>query len=285
MRKYFYIISLILLGSIYVTNLSYAQQLRAEISVILKQMPQENQKLLSDFQQIIATYINSHKWTKDEVNVEIPINIQIFFDKVTTSGYEDNYNIQIMISDNSDVQYFDKRCNIAYRKGDNPIHNESNCTSLTCLIDFYVNLLIADELDKFGHLMGTPYFEKAKSIAEQAKFGMGQYIFGWDQRNDLIQELIGTNNIKFREMKDFYFYGIYYAQEDAEKARKYCSAAVDMIDEIMTQNPNHERCKKFLSAHYIELVDLFKSSEDKKVFEQLLKLDPDNANVYNKYLE
>ena len=58
-----------------------------------------------------------------------------------------------------------------------------------------------------------------------------------------------------------------------------------MLEEIKkTEDPKFKRCTKFLEAHHIEIVELFKNSNDSKVFEKLIKLDPDRAKIYRDYL-
>ena len=261
-----------------------AQKIKAKVMITLENLPLEKQEKLVNFQQIIENYINNYDWANNELDVDIPTTLQIFFKSDISTSYEDRYNIQILISDNTDVQYFDKRCRIEYQQGEIPEHRDNSWNSLTGLLDFYINLLLGDEMDKFDRYKGTPYFEKAKIIAEQAKFGMGRFIEGWDLRIKLIQDILSEDNKKFREMKDFYYYGIFFTEEDINKARKYCSAAVDMIEEIMKQDPESEKCKKFLSAHYIELIDLFKESDNKNIFERLMQLDTDHAEIYKEYL-
>ena len=261
-----------------------AQKIKAKVTITLENLPLENQEKLANFQQIVEDYINNYDWTNNEIDVEIPITLQIFFSSATIASFEDSYGIQILISDNSDVQYFDKRCRMEYQKGELLEHHDNNWDSLTSLIDFYIQILIGDEMDKFGRFMGTPHFEKAKIIAEQAKFGMGRFIEGWDLRNELIQNILSENNNKFRKMKDFYYYGIFFTEDDINKARKYCRAAIDMIEEIMEQDPECEKCKKFLSAHYIELIDIFKEDNNKNILEKLIRIDPDHAEIYKEYL-
>ncbi|MBD3288473.1 DUF4835 family protein [candidate division KSB1 bacterium] len=267
------------------TTTSNAQDLKAEVTVTLDNLPLEQQEKLANFQQIMQDYINGNTWTNDEIDVQIPLTLQIFFSSYYASSFEDAYGLQILISDNSDVQYFDRRCRMAYRAGDIPVHSENNWNSLTSLIDFYVYLVIGDVFDKFDRFMGTPYFEKAKMIAEQAKFGEGRFIEGWDLRNELIQDVLSDENRKFREMKDFYYYGIFFAEDDKKKARTYCAAAVDMIEDIMKIDKDYkEKCQKFLSAHHIELIDLFKDNDDLSIFQQLIELDPEHADIYQEYL-
>jgi hypothetical protein len=262
----------------------FSQTLKATVSVTLENLPLEKQQKLANFQMVVEEYINNSDWTNNEFDVEIPLSLQIFFRTDLSASYEDRYGIQILISDNSDVQYFDKRCRMEYQQGERLQHSDGNWDSLTSLLDFFVNILIGDQMDKMGHLMGTPYFEKAKIIAEQAKFGMGRFQDGWDLRNDLILDILSDKNLPFREMKDYFFYGLYYAEEDPNKARKYTAAAVDMIEEILSKDPENERCKKFLTAHHIELIDLFKDTDNKEIFEKLISLDPEREETYREYL-
>jgi hypothetical protein len=59
-----------------------------------------------------------------------------------------------------------------------------------------------------------------------------------------------------------------------------------MLDEIQKdEDPKYKRCTKFLEAHHIEIVELFKNSNDRQVFEKLIKLDPDRATVYQDNLK
>lgn len=263
----------------------YSQRIKANVTITIENLPLEKQEKLKGFQETISNYVNGYEWAKEGIDIDLPLSMQIFFESDVGTSFEDRYRIQILVSNNSDAQYFDKRCQMEYQQGEILVHNENSWDSLTGLLDFYIYLIIGEEMDKFGHLMGTPYFEKSKTIAEQAKFGMGRFIEGWDIRNDLVLEILSDKNLSFRKMKDFYFYGIYYVEEDPVKARRYCKAAVDMIEEILDEKPDHEKAKKFLAAHYIELIDLFKDAQDKEIFEQLSKLDPEHEDIYKEYLE
>ncbi len=259
---------------------TYAQSIIVTVDLELNALPDENRVKLQDFKQVLEDYLNNYKWTKDEFVGELKINWSLVLQDISVS-YQDRYKAQLLVTNNSDVQYADKRCRFAYQKGEIPVHSDNNWESLTSLLDFYMNIIIAEEMDKFGHLLGTPYFERAKLIAEQARFGLGQFIEGWDLRVELIVNLLSERTRKYREMKDFYFYGLYFAKEDPNKARTYIKEAINMLEEIQKdENPKFKRCTKFLEAHHIEIVELFKNSNDSQVFQKLIKLDPDRANIY-----
>ena len=264
-------------------NNLYAQKVRVTVELQLDALPDEKREKLVNVKQVLEDYFNNFQWTKDEFQGEFPINLKILLQDISVN-YEDRYKTQFIIS-SSDIQYTDKRCRMAYQKGEIPLHSDNNWDSLTSLLDFFSNIIIAEEMDKFGNLLGTPYYEKAKIIAEQAKFGQGYFIDGWDLRVEMIDYLLSDKYKKFREMKDFYFYGLYYAKEDPTKAKRYIKEAVSMLEEIKKEeNPKYARVKNFINAHYMEIVDLFKNSNDRDVFNMLMSLDPDREEIYQDVL-
>lgn len=264
------------------TNL-YAQKVQVTVELQLDALPDEKREKLINFKQVLEDYFNNFQWTQDEFQGELPISLKMMLQDISVN-YEDRYKTQFIIS-SSDIQYTDKRCRMAYQKGEIPAHSENNWDSLTSLLDFFTNIIIAEEMDKFGNLLGTPYYEKAKVIAEQAKFGMGHFIDGWDLRVEMIDYLLADKYKKFREMKDFYFYGLYFANEDPTKAKKYIKEAVSMLEGIKKEeDPKYARVEKFINAHYMEIVDLFKQSKNRDVYEKLMSLDPDREEIYQDML-
>lgn len=268
----------------YGVNNLYAQKVRVTVELQLDALPDEKREKLINFKQVLEDYFNNFQWTQDEFQGELPIGLKMMLQDISVN-YEDRYKTQFIIS-SSDIQYADKRCRMAYQKGEIHMHSENNWDSLTSLLDFFTNIIIAEEMDKFGNLLGTPYYEKAKVIAEQAKFGMGHFIDGWDLRVEMIDYLLAEKYKKFREMKDFYFYGLYFANEDPTKAKKYIKEAVSMLEKIKNEeDPKYTRVEKFINAHYMEIVDLFKKSNDRDVYEKLMNLDPDREEIYQDILE
>lgn len=283
-RQAIIIVFLIILSIFYNISGILAQNIVATVDLELNALPDEKREKLTNFKQVLEDYLNNFKWTDNEFVGEFKINLNMLLQDISVS-FEDRYKVQLLISNNSDVQYSDKRCRMEYQKGEIPVHSDNNWDSLTSLLDFYMNIIIGDEMDKFGHLLGSRYFEKAKLIAEHARFGMGQFIDGWDLRVDLINYIIGDINKKFREMKDFYFYGLYFATDDPAKARLYCTEAINMFEGIIAkEDPKYKKCEKFIEAHYFEIVELFKNAEDRSVFQKLIKVDPDRENIYKDWL-
>ncbi len=258
-----------------------AQRISSEVRIILERLPLEKQEKLRNFSEVIETYINDYNWTGEAQDDEIPVSIQIFLqDKSVT--YEDRYSGTFVISNNLDSQFYDKYWVFPYQAGEQLFHDENNFHPFTGCLDFYINLILGGEYDKYNRFMGTPYFEKARTIATQAKFN-SRYILGWPERMQLVDRILSTAYKPFREMKDFYFLGQSYIGEEDSTAQNYCMQALDLLDTIITDDPDNEEAINFLQAHHLELIALFPGNRD--VLETLLRLDPENAETYKRHLD
>ena len=258
-----------------------AQNIRAQVKITLERLPLEKQQKLKDFAEDIETYISDHDWTGESADDEIPMSVQIFLMDNSVS-YEARYSGTFLITNTSDIQYYDKYWRFPYEAGTRLEHNESIFDPFTGFIDFYVYLIIGGEYDKLGKFMGTPYFEKSKLLSDQAKFN-ARFILGWKERTTLIDRVLSDDYKPFRTMKDFFFLGQSYVGEEDTTAQKYCAQALSLLDDILTKDPGNEEAVQFLKAHHVEYIELFK--EDRKILEKLIRIDPNRVETYQQYLK
>jgi len=261
----------------------YSQTIEAEVSIELQQLRVEKRQELAGFAEKIQHYINSYQWCDDRWGNIMPVNIQMVLEDIS-SGSEERYKSTFLINNNYDIQFYDKRWRFAFLSGDLLVHEEGAVNSLTGLIDFYINLILGGEFDKSATLGGSVYYEKAREIAEQARFGLGRFIEGWDRRLELVQYLLDDKHKPFREMVDYYFYGLSFVGEDNAEARKHCATAVKMLDKIIANDPDNEYCKDFVAAHHIELLEIFKRAKDKSILRLLMVIDPEHERAYREFL-
>jgi len=254
------------------------------VTTDLRTLPLERQQKLRDFAEKVEQYLNSYAWTDDPWKTTVSLDMQLILEDMST-GAEERYRGQLLTHNNYDCQFFDKRWRFAYQSGDPLLHDDTATNPFTNMLDFYVYLILGAEFDKWGTLGGTVYYEKARHIAEQSKFGLGRFIEGWDRRLDLVNYLLSDKHRPFREMVDFYFYGLSLVKEDNAKARKYVATAITMLDKIISNDPENEYAKKFLDAHYIELVEIFRRAQDQTTLRTLMVLDPTHAQIYRDLLE
>ncbi len=261
-----------------------AQRIEAKVEMDVRTLPIEKQNKLRDFADKVQHYINGYEWSKDPWRTTVFLHVQLILEDRSTNS-EDRYAGQILIHNNYDLQFFDKRWSYAYNITDNLQHQENSVDSFTSCLDFYINIILGGEFDKWATLGGQVYFEKAKAIAEQAKFGLGRFIEGWDRRLDLITYLLSDRHKPYREMVDYYFYGLSFIKEDNARARQHCATAITMLDKMKTNDPDNEYVKKFIEAHYIEMVEIYRRAQNKEPVRTLMIIDPTHAQIYRDLME
>lgn len=252
----------------------------AKVTVILDKLPAEKKKRMADFQDKLTAYINSRSWVEEDYVNPIEIGVQMFIED-EFSTIEDRYRCSMVVS-GPDIQYFDKRGRFPFQENEQ-LKSNAEYVPVIGLIEFYVYLILANELDKYGSLEGTTYFEKARSVLQQGKFS--RFFEGWDRREETLRATSSANYKKFRELKDYYFYGMSLEKSDelAQK-RDYVKQAVQKLEEVLTENKDNLAAKQFVDAHHQEIIDLFRDAGDDTVFKILIRIDPERTKLYEEYV-
>ncbi len=267
---------------------SFAGSVKATVNVIIDKLPLDKEQKMQDFDRYVKEYIESVEWLEEDDRVPVSISLQLFLTESVTN-VEDRYNCEFLIS-SSDVQYFDKRVRFPFNPGDRLVYNAQSVDPLTGVINFYVNMVLGSELDKYQGFGGDIYYKRALNFAALGKFVRTQFITGWTEREERVKKIFMEPFTTFRRMKDFYFYGIYVLEQDKnrDEARRNILAAIDLIEQAVESKDatgEFEEPKQFLDAHYAEIVDLLKDyGQRNTVLKKLMKLDPDHKDTYEKYL-
>ncbi len=268
---------IIFLSTLLLAGTSFSQRIDAYVSIAEDALSDEAKEKLADFTDKVETYINNNDRCPNEWNTEVIVNINMVLSDIS-SGAEEKYNCQtFQIGTNYDIQLSDKRWKFAYDSKDNLTYDDTNYDSFTSMIEFYLYLILGFEYDKWGTLAGDIYYEKAKYIAEQSKFGLGRFVDGWDKRLDLVNYFLSDRHKPFREMVDYYFYGLSFVNEDNEKVRKHIATAIEKLDRILADDPENEYAEYFLSAHRGELIDIYRNAINKEPIRLLMIMDTDDA--------
>ena len=258
-----------------------AEQIQADVTMILERLTLEKQERLAYLADEIETYLNDYDWTGETLDNPIPVTMQIFLNDNSVS-YEERYSATFIISNNSDTQYHDKYWKFPYKTGTPLSHNENAYNPFTGFIDFYIYLLIGSEYDRYGQFLGEPYFEKAKLLSEQGMFD-ATFVKGWEERCDLIKYIMSDEYKPFRKAKDLYYLGLSYVGEEDSTARRLCGEAVDLLDEMLERDPEEKATLQFIQANHLDMIKLLKS--DPARIEKLIIMDPDRAEMYRTILD
>lgn len=272
----------LLLFSFYLPIHGYAQKVRAEVNVDLRRLPLEKREKLQNFQEEVMDYINSNTWCEDVYGTELLVKIQIPLQDASVS-YEDRYRGNLLISNNSDMQFYDKRWLFKYDPLQPLIFDENTTDPFAAILHFYIYILLGGEFDKFGKFEGSPYYKRAETVSQQGRFS--RFIHGWDERKIIINDILDKKNQTYREAVDSYFLGLAYAEEDFNLTKKHCKIAIDLMKKQIEVSPQYALPGQFIDGHYIEIIDIFKDDDAyDDVFETLIQIDPDHEEEYKKYL-
>lgn len=263
---------------------SFSQKVTANVKIIRDKLQGRNLDLFEGMEQKIVSYVNNYDWSKTGDNTPMPVDIQIFLEKVSEVNELRRVHATIFFSNGKVLQALDKECVFSLRKGAVFYHDENAIDSFLSIIDFYIYIMLGDEMDSLGKLLGTPFFQKARSLATQAKSFVPENVSGWETRLLKSDDFLDLRYQEYRIMKDYFYEAISQMEnEDTSDARKNATKAIDILEQIITKNITSYHSERFMAMNYLDFCKIFARSGEKKVYDRLIALDPKNKDTYLKY--
>ena len=297
--------------SVLVVLTTNAQEMRCKAIVNAGQIQGVDKKIFKTLEQAIETFINTRKWTKDtyEPNEKIDVVFSLVLSKKiegVEGGYTGSISIQasrpIYNSDYSSttVNYVDKSVAIKYVQfqpldfNDNRVTGSDALSSnLTALLAYYTYVVIGLDYDSFSLKGGTPYFNKALNVVNNAP--ENREISGWKaseskRRNRywLMDQVLSNRFAKFRDA--FYNYhrkGLDNMISEPKKARTNMSKIFYDLKKINQDNPSSVLLQFFFNAKSPEIMDFLKNadkSEKDIIIPICAQIDVRNTQLYFKLL-
>ena len=258
-----------------------AQVVRASVSVDYQHLPIDEQQYLNDYKNSVEDYFNNYAWTEDEYESDIEINIYIIIETVTKKSYERIYKSQFQIKSSSGESFYDKDWEFPYQSGYALEHNKMQFDPLSHFFDFYANLVLGGELDTYGELLGTPYYNNAQDLANRGI--LSQYSRGWSNRLNELQKITHSYTLPLRQAKPDFFEAAYLAQQgNAKEARVYGLKIMEAIEKVVHQQPNNKYLKMFFDAHYVTFAEIFHG--DQQNLDLLIKYDSPHRETYQEMM-
>ena len=259
---------------------SEAQIVKADVGFHTEQLPREEQEYLKSLDKELMEAINIHNWVERGNNIELPLRIEMFFEKYSQSATYRRYSAGIMVGSRSGVQLRDNRWDFRYSSDFRTRIGETE-NMLTTLVEFYIWICIGFERDRYAPLGGQPYYEKAKLIAENAQFEL-DYIRGWDRRRDFIRDLSLDKYRNIRLAAHHAAAGQYYTKKQKiESARTHLSMAVELL---LDENPKSmelhrdDHIIRFINT--TEFVNALNQIDSSDLIEKLEKWDEVHPERY-----
>ncbi len=276
-----------------------AQELQCVVTVNLERLQSDARLRLTNFSQVVASYLNNHRWTNStefETDEDrIRCQIQFEFVSADITGAIPQYSARVFIASGRPIfrtlktspllRIFDGGFDFAYSEQQGVlIHNEQINTPLASFLDYYALVILGYDADSFRKNGGTPYFERALRIKRLAQEQAGQKR-GWqssdnagDNRSVFVDELLDARFLKLRE--DFFNYhynGLDEFHKSAEDGRKELLESLKSIAEIDARFPRSLVVRRFFEAKATEIADVFRSASPamkRELLEVLRRVDP-----------
>ena len=275
----------------------YSQELKANVSVNMDQIQFDSRQYVTSLKYDLENYINHQKFTDIEwEGPRIPVEISIYL----TGSNRTYFSAQLIIISKRTIRgtddegqsiamkFLDKNWSFEYQSGAMLSYNPTRFNEFTSLIDFYMLMVIANDLDTYGELEGGKYYDRAKQIiqmaASQNKSGYSiNYQPGEMTRYSIVSEFSDPRYEPFRKaIFSYYVDGLDLMSEDPETAKKNIVQAIeDMADfkkNKLTSSSNF--ILMFFDAKAGEISQIFKGDSDNKIWNLLMYLDPTNTMLY-----
>ena len=257
---------------------SLSQEIVAKVTATTETLPANKKDELRDFPAKLEQYLNSYDWTQGDYPYSIECQIGVFFEDVRTT-YEDRYRGRFYINTETGIQYVDKYWDFAYNRDDVLMHNSADFSPLLGLVDYYIYLVLGEEMDNIENLSGTPFFQKALDLCNLGKFcRMPRW---WDERAKDVQDILREDHKPFRSLQVQFQQAMFYLEDGNSEDAKGLSLQFFQALEVLSHS-DRERVflVRFYNQNYKDLLNLTKIQDTDMIYQLLLKLDPDHSEYY-----
>lgn len=259
-----------------------AQTIKARVSVQFQHLQATEQDFLEDLGSQLEDYINDYTWSDLDQDIVIQTTLQIIIETVTNRGSDRIYRAQFLISSPSGENFYDKGVEFTYQRSESMDHQRPIFDPLLSLVDYYIYMIMAGEMDTYIQLGGSHFYDEALNIANQGL--ISRYQVGWRSRLDEVKQITDGDHANLRQAKYFYYDCLYYVEEkhDKVKAREDARKVVDYLAAVQRLQPDSKALKRFFDAHYQELCKLFRYDEDNSNIKRLIRIDDSHRETYER---
>jgi hypothetical protein len=280
----------------------FAQELNCAVSINASQIQTSDAGIFKDMENAIEQFMNGRKWTNDtyKTHEKILCNILITITKMPAIG---SFSASVQVQSARPVynstytsllfNFADREWEFEYIESMPLEYNDNTFTSnLTSMLAFYAYLIIGLDYDSFSELGGTPYFQRALSVvnnAQQSAMPGWQSIGSNRNRYWIVENL---NNPQMTDLrKAIYNYhrkGLDTFEANPEESRQVILNGLREIKKVRDINPNAILVVSFFDAKGKELANIFSDGNiqvRRQAYDIITAIDPSNRSTYEKIIQ
>lgn len=278
-----------------------AQELNFTVSINANQVQTSDRSVFKDMKNAFEQFLNSRKWTSDSYkNYErINCSMLVTITKMPEIGsfaasvqvqaarpiYNSNYSSLLF-------NFADRDWEFEYIESQ-PLEFNDNTytTNLTSMLAMYAYLVVGVDYDSFSELGGTPYFQKAWNIVNNAQQSNRP---GWQSLGSNRSRYWLVENYNNPQMLDIrkavYAYhrlGMDTFDKSPDQSREVILKSLQSIKKVRDINPNAVLVISFFDAKAKELTNIFSQGNiqvRRQAYDILVAIDPSNR-IYDKIVQ
>lgn len=287
---------------IFVATLAQAQELNCRVIVNAQQVQTTERAIFTEMETAFEQFLNTTKWTSDEFKIEevIKCNIVITISEMPSMGVFDA-SVQVLSSrpvygtsyESVVLNFADRDWSFEYLQSQPLRFNENTFTNnITSLLAYYAYMIIGFDYDTFSELGGTPYYQKAFQIVNNAQ--QSNYP-GWQQFNSVRNRYWLVESVQNPQLepirKALYTYhrnGLDIMADQRPDAEKNILSSLADIQRANRARPRSILMITFMDAKAVELIQLFSESSlptRRQAYNYLNNLDPSRTDEYKALID
>ncbi len=293
---------LLLFSLVIISLISQAQELNCIVTINATQVQTSDREIFKDMKIAIEQFMNGRKWTNDPYKNHEKINCSLLI-TITKMPSIGSFSATVQVQSarpvfNSNystllLNFADRDWEFEYIESLPLEYNDNTFTAnLTSMLAFYAYIIIGMDYDSFSDLGGTPYFQRALMVVNNAQQASRP---GWQQlgsnrnRYWLIENI---NNPQFQDLrKALYTYhrlGLDTFSKDPDQARIAILNCLKDVKKARDINPNAIIVISFMDAKSKELANVFSEGNiqvRREAYDVITSIDPTNNASYGKILQ
>lgn len=284
LRHIIYIVALV-----FALNIS-AQELNCKVEINSDQVEGTYKQVFTTLEQAMNEYMNANIFTNNQFSANEKIDCRLFF---TVKEYTDGKitgDLQIQSSRpvyNSTytttlINFKDTKIDFTYQENEPLVFTLDRMESqITAILNFYAYLILALDYDSFSPRGGEPYFERLKTIVQQAQ-SSGET--GWKafedtkNRSAVLSAFTDQSTQSLRDLLyDYHRRGLDEMSVSPDKGRAKITETMSVINQVYSAAPMSVGLSMFKDAKLDELVNIYSKAnaeERTKVYNILQKIYP-----------
>ena len=296
------ILFIVLAGLLSLTQLLHAQELKCDIRVNSNKVSGTDRTVFQNMQTALYEFINNTKWTnvnfKTTEKIECSIAITIK-ERTGTESYTAELNMALRrpcykASYTTPIlNYVDPYFYFDYMEGV-PLDFSINThmSDLTSTLAFYVYMFLGLDFDTFSLNGGTPFFEAAQRVVDNAQSSSQPGWKAFDGNKNRYWMAENLNNSAYAPLRQFMYQyhrlGLDVMSEKPDEGRAAILTALENLQTVYNSYPTCFFLQLIIEAKRDEIINVFSegTQQEKTKASNIMKLiDPSKSSQYDAILQ